>query len=440
MSATVSAFDAAPIATVGRGRQLLAGIICMVMIANLQYGWTLFVNPIEQKYHWGPAVIQVAFSIFVATETWLVPVEGWFVDRFGPRVVVASGGVLVGVAWYIDSIASSLEMFYVAAIVAGIGAGAVYGTCVGNALKWFPDRRGLTAGLTAAGFGAGAAATVVPIRAIIQTYGYESAFLWFGIGQGVVVVLLSMLLRAPKPGETPAAAVRLRQSARDYTPIEMLRSPVFYLLYLMFVMVSASGLIVIAEVAPIAKDFNLANQEVTVLFITATTLSAALVIDNILNGLARPFFGWVSDHIGRENTMAIVFTLGAVAYWSLGNLQHTPYTFIAAAGLVFFTWGEIFSLFPATCTDTYGAKYATTNAGLLYTAKGTSAWLVPLANILKSFTGTWHSVFLIAAIMNLIVAAAALVLLRPMRNRMMPRSGAPSPRAAQVAGQGAQKA
>jgi MFS transporter, OFA family, oxalate/formate antiporter len=201
---------------------------------------------------------------------------------------------------------------------------------------------------------------------------------------------------------------------------------VFYLLYVMFVMVSASGLIVIAEVAPIAKDFNLANQEVVLLFITATTLSAALVIDNILNGLARPFFGWVSDHIGRENTMAIVFTLGAGAYWALGNLQHTPYTFIAAAGLVFFTWGEIFSLFPATCTDTYGTKYATTNAGLLYTAKGTSAWLVPLANLLKSYTGTWHSVFVIASVMNLIVAITALALLRPLRNRMIPHRQASS--------------
>ena len=402
-----------------RWRQLIFGIICMVMIANLQYGWTLFVNPIDQKYHWGTAAIQVAFSIFVATETWLVPIEGWFVDRFGPRIVVAFGGILVAAAWYMDAIADSLEMLYAAAAVAGVGAGAVYGTCVGNALKWFPDRRGLTAGLTAAGFGAGAAATVVPIRAVIQTFGYEQAFLWFGVGQGAVVLLLAMFLRAPQPGETPPAAVRLRQSLRDYTPMEALRSPVFYLLYVMFVMVSASGLIVIAQIAPIAKDLKLADQEVVLVFITATTLSAALVIDNILNGLARPFFGWVSDIIGRENTMAIVFTVGAVAYWGLGNIAHTPLTFIALAGLVFFTWGEIFSLFPATCTDTYGAKYATTNAGLLYTAKGTSAWVVPLTSLLKDYTGNWHSVFIIAAAMNLIVAAAALFVLKPMRDRTM---------------------
>lgn len=177
--------------------QLLIGIVCMVMIANLQYGWTLFVGPIDQKYHWGRAAIQVAFTVFVLTETWLVPVEGWLVDRFGPKVVVLVGGVLVGVAWAINSAAGALWVLYVAAAIGGIGAGAVYGTCVGNALKWFPDRRGLAAGLTAAGFGAGSALTIIPIQGVIQSHGYESAFLWFGIGQGLVVIVLSLLLRAP---------------------------------------------------------------------------------------------------------------------------------------------------------------------------------------------------------------------------------------------------
>jgi len=402
-----------------RWGQLIFGIICMVMIANLQYGWTLFVNPIDQKYHWGTAAIQVAFSVFIATETWLVPIEGWFVDRFGPRIVVAFGGILVAIAWAIDANAASLGMLYVAAAISGVGAGAVYGTCVGNALKWFPDRRGLTAGLTAAGFGAGAAATVVPIRDVILAFGYQSAFLWFGLGQGLVILVLSQFLRAPEPGETPKPAVRLTQTSQNYTPIEVLKSPIFYLLYVMFVMVSASGLMATAQIAPIAKDFGLANQEVTIMFITATALSAALVVDNILNGLARPFFGWISDFIGRENTMAIVFTLGGFAYWGLGELGHSPYMFILMAGLVFFTWGEIFSLFPSTCTDTYGTRYATTNAGLLYTAKGTSAWVVPLASLLKNYSGHWHSVFVIATIMNFIVAALALFVLKPMRHRAL---------------------
>jgi OFA family oxalate/formate antiporter-like MFS transporter len=187
-----------------RWLQLTLGIVCMAMIANLQYGWTLFVNPIDAKYHWGRAAIQVAFSIFVLTETWLVPVEGWFVDRYGPKVVVLFGGVLVGVAWMLNSIASSLPMLYVAAAVGGIGAGAVYGTCIGNALKWFSDLRGLAAGLTAAGFGAGSALTVIPIQGMIASGGYETAFLHFGLGQGIVVCAISWFLRAPRAGEVDA--------------------------------------------------------------------------------------------------------------------------------------------------------------------------------------------------------------------------------------------
>ncbi|HUK10323.1 MAG TPA: oxalate/formate MFS antiporter [Stellaceae bacterium] len=402
-------------APAGRWLQLAAGVVCMVMVANLQYGWTYFVDPIDAEHHWGRTSIQIAFTIFIATETWLVPVEGWFVDRFGPRVVVVFGGVVVALGWTLNSIAASLPMLYLAAVLSGVGAGAVYGTCVGNALKWFPDRRGLAAGITAAGFGAGAAATVYPIITVIHTYGYEAAFLWFGLGQGLVILAMSQTLRAPDRGEAPKAAPRLTQSARDYTPIEMVQTSVFWVLYAMFVLVAASGLVVTAEVAPIAKDYKIADLPVNFLFISSTVLIMAGITDNILNGLARPFFGWVSDYIGRENTMAIVFTAGAGAYWVLGTLGTSPVTFILSAGLVFFTWGEIFSLFPATCTDSYGAKYATTNAGLLYTAKGTAAFVVPLANILKSYTGDWHIVFVLAMIANLAVAATALFVVKPMR-------------------------
>src|SRR3981081_2571498 len=197
-----------------RWLQLVIGIACMVLIANLQYGWTRFVLPIDAKYHWGHAAIQVAFSIFVLTETWLVPVEGWFVDRFGPKIVVLIGGILVGIAWAINAIADSLTILYIAAAIGGIGAGAVYGTCIGNALKWFPDRRGLCAGLTAAGFGAGSALTIVPSQQVIAGQGYEVAFLYFGIGQGIVVVVLSLLVAAARPGETPAPQAKLQQSLR----------------------------------------------------------------------------------------------------------------------------------------------------------------------------------------------------------------------------------
>jgi OFA family oxalate/formate antiporter-like MFS transporter len=395
--------------------QLVAGIICMVMIANLQYGWTLFVIPIDQKYQWGRAAIQVAFTIFVLTETWLVPIEGWLVDRYGPRIVVFVGGVLVAIAWALNSIADTLTMFYVAAAIGGIGAGAVYGTCIGNALKWFPDHRGLAAGLTAAGFGAGSALTIIPIQGMIQSLGFEATFLWFGLGQGVVVVLLSLLLRAPHAGEVPAST-RVRQSARDYTPIEMLSSPIFWVMYVMFVLVGAGGLMATAQLSPIADDFQVAKVPVTLLGLTLPALTFALSIDRVLNGLTRPFFGWVSDHIGRENTMFIAFGLEAVGIWALGAFGHDPVYFVILSGVVFFAWGEIYSLFPSTCTDVYGSRYATTNAGLLYTAKGTASLLVPFANVLAVASGGWHTVFVIAAVMNAVAAVMALAVLKPLRS------------------------
>ena len=394
--------------------QLVVGIICMVMIANLQYGWTLFVLPIDNKFHWGRPSIQVAFSIFVLFETWLVPVEGWLVDRFGPRIVVLVGGILVAIAWALNSVAGALTLLYVAAAIGGIGAGAVYGTCIGNALKWFPDRRGLAAGLTAAGFGAGSALTIIPIQGMIQRSGYEATFLWFGLGQGLVVVALSFLLKAPRPGEAPPST-RLRQSPRDYAPLEVLGSPIFWVMYVMFVLVGAGGLMATAQLAPIATDFQIAKIPVSLLGLTLPALTFALSIDRVLNGLTRPFFGWVSDHIGRENTMFISFGLEAVGIWALSQFGRDPALFVILSGVVFFAWGEIYSLFPSTCTDVYGVKYATTNAGLLYTAKGTAALLVPLANVLAAASGDWRAVFLVAALMNLAAAIMALAVLKPLR-------------------------
>src|SRR5947207_2509856 len=414
---TIDARAAAARPSPFRWLQLAFGIVCMVMIANLQYGWTLFVLPMDAKYHWGRAAIQVAFSIFVLTETWLVPVEGWFVDRFGPKLVVLIGGILVGIAWVLNAIAGSLVLLYAAAAIGGIGAGAVYGTCIGNALKWFPDRRGLCAGLTAAGFGAGSALTIIPIQQVIANAGYEAAFLWFGIGQGIVVVVVSVLLRAPVPGETPAPQARLQQTTRDYTPLEMVRSPIFWVMYAMFVLVGAGGLMATAQLAPIAKDFQIDGVPVSLIGITLPALTFALSIDRILNGVTRPFFGWVSDNIGRENTMLIAFGLEAIGIWALAQFGQDPVMFVLLSGLVFFAWGEIYSLFPSTCTDVYGVKYATTNAGLLYTAKGTASLLVPLGNVLAGATGSWHTVFVVAAVMNLAAALAAPFVLRPLRQR-----------------------
>jgi OFA family oxalate/formate antiporter-like MFS transporter len=403
-----------------RWGQLVFGIICMVMIANLQYGWTLFVGPIDQKYHWGRAAIQVAFTIFVLTETWLVPIEGYLIDKFGPRAMISASGVLVAIAWVINSVADSLFLLYVGAAIGGIGAGVIYGGSVGNALKWFPDRRGLAAGLTAAGFGAGSALTVSPIANMIASSGYQSAFFWFGLVQGIVVIVVALLLRAPEAGEVPASQV-LQQSRRDYQWTEVLRTTPFWVMYVMFVMVGAGGLMAIAQLAPIANDYKIANIPVSLVGITLPALTFALTIDRVLNGVCRPFFGWVSDHIGRENTMFIAFFAEGVGIYALLYFANNPVLFVILSGVVFFAWGEIYSLFPATCTDLYGRKYATTNYGMLYTAKGTASLLVPLANVLTSATGSWHAVFYVAAILNIIAAVMALVVLKPMRIKTLSR-------------------
>jgi OFA family oxalate/formate antiporter-like MFS transporter len=410
---------AAPAARANRWSQLWLGVVCMVLIANLQYGWTLFVNPMHNARGWSLGDIQLAFAIFIATETWLTPFAGWAVDYLGPRrgppLMIAIGAILVAFAWVLNAYAMSLTALYVGAAVSGTGAGAIYATCVGNAVKWFPDRRGLAVGLTAGGFGAGAALTVIPIRMMIEGLGYADTFFWFGLGQGAILLLIAPVMRAPMAGEIPAtAAPKVLQASKSSTPGEVLRSPIFWLLYVMLTAISASGLIVTAQIAPIAQDFGLSKE---ILMLGATVLSVALVVDSIMNGMARPFFGWVSDHIGRENTMAIAFTLGGFSYLLLGYFGNSPWAFVVCAALIFFTWGEIFSLFPSTCTDLFGSKYATTNAMLLYTAKGTSAWLVPLANISKASTGSWHTVFITAALVNFAVVLAALFVLKPARRR-----------------------
>jgi MFS transporter, OFA family, oxalate/formate antiporter len=400
-----------------RWLQLFIGVVCMVMIANLQYGWTLFVQPIDQKFGWGRPAIQVAFSIFVITEAWLVPLEGWFVDRFGPRVIVTAGGLLVAAAWVVNSLANSLPLLYLGAALGGIGVGCVYGTCVGNALKWFPDKRGLAAGITAAGFGVGSAFTIIPIQNIIHSAGYEAAFLWFGLGQGLIILALAPFLRMA-PHDMPAAT-QLIQTRYSHSPAETLRSPVFWVLYLMMALVSAGGLMATAQLAPIAHEFNVAGVPVSLLGLTLPALTFALTIDRVLNGITRPLFGWISDRIGRESTMFIAFSLEAIGILALGTFGRDPLLFVLLGGVVFFAWGEIYSLFPSTCTDCYGPRYATTNAGLLYTSKGVAGLLVPIGSLLVAETGNWHLLFTAAAAMNALAAVLAVVVLRPMRLALM---------------------
>jgi len=435
MAIAATAPDQSIASSATRWIQLVSVIICMVMIANLQYGWTLFVNPMKDAHsawsfdfllwHFDTlSAISLAFTIFIALETWLTPIQGWIVDNLGPqrgpKLMVAFGGIMVGIGWIINSYADSLTLLYLGAVVGGTGGGAVYATSVGQAVKWFPDRRGLAVGLTAAGYGAGSALSVIPIQHVIGLYGYQTAFLWFGILQGGIVFILAWFLRGPEAGETPVvAAPKVIQTTRSYTPGEVLKSPVFWLMYLMFVMVSGSGLMATAQVAPIARDFGVEN---VVLLFGATTLSVALIVDNICNGGARPLFGWVSDNIGREYTMAIAFSLGALAYWLLGSLGTAPWAFVVFAALIFLTWGEIFSLFPSTCTDTFGSKFATVNLSLLYTAKGASAFFPTVAGLIKAATGSWHMVFVAATVMNLVVVALALFVLKPLRQRVVAQS------------------
>jgi OFA family oxalate/formate antiporter-like MFS transporter len=411
--------QAPPAPSGSRWIQLICGIICMAMIANLQYGWTLFVDPIDAKYHWGRAAIQTAFTIFVATETWLVPIEAYFVDIYGPRVMVMFGGVLIALAWILNAYATSLIALYAGAVLAGMGAGAVYGTCVGNALKWFPDRRGLAAGATAAGFGAGAAITVVPIANVIVSYGYETAFFWFGIGQGVIVFLMSFVLRKPiGTGPVQKRKLKVQQAQIERTPAQAVRTPVFWVMYAMFVMVASGGLMTAAQIGPIAHDYKIANVPLNLLGLQMAALTLAISLDRVLDGFGRPFFGWVSDNIGRENTMCLAFTTAAVALTVLSTYGQDPWIFVLFTALFFAVFGEIYSLFPATCGDTFGSKYAATNAGLLYTAKGTAAFLVPLASIIAATYG-WSAVFMIVVGLNVTAALLAMFVLKPMRRALM---------------------
>lgn len=390
----------------------------MIMIANLQYGWSVFVSPLHQAHNWAVTAIQVAFTIFVALETWATPVNAWICDRigprFGPRVVMGAGGVLVAVGWILDSYTDSLTGLYIGGALTGFGAGAIYCVSVGTAVKWFPDRRGLATGLVAAGFGAGAALTIIPIKMYIASSGYAAAFLLFGLIQGGAVLIASQFIRHPNPGEVKVVVnAKTKQSARSYSSKEVLGSWVFWVLYVCDVLMCAGGLVVTANLVGIANSHSISNT----ILLGATTISMALVFSNVMNGVARPLFGWIADQIGLPKTMMIGFSLGAAAYFCLYLFGAIPAAFVLCTGLVFFCWGNIFSLFPAMCTNLFGTKYATTNASLLYTAKGAAALLVPLASIVTRITGSWDSVLLVATAINVIAVFAVWLVLGPAARR-----------------------
>jgi len=414
--------------------QLIIGIICMAMVANLQYGWTLFVGPINAAHpEWTKAAIQATFAMFIITETWLVPFEGMVVDKFGPRPVVAFGAILVAISWILNSQATSLNTFYVAAVCGGVGAGCVYGTCVGNALKWFPDKRGLAAGLTAAGFGAGAAITVIPISNMIRTDGYQAAFHFFGILQGVVVFILAMTLVRPVPPAGVKIQARQTLAKFNMTTGQMLKTPVFWLIYVLFVAVAMGGVMATAQLKPIGNDWGLSKNMVTLFGTTLPALTMALSIDSLCNGFTRPLCGFVSDRLGRENTMFIVFTGEAIALLGLYHFGHSVGAFMFFAAMIFACWGEIFSIFPAIAADTFGSKNATGNSGMLYTAKGTASLVVPWASWVASGGSShakvmsadhWGTVFYLAAGLSFGAAVIAKFVLQNYRKKFIEQGNA----------------
>jgi oxalate/formate antiporter len=399
--------------------QLLLGVIAMMAISSPQYVWTLFTGPLNKQLGTTLAELQWTVSLLVILQTWFSPFQAYLVDRFGPRLLISLGALLSGGSWVLASAASSLWMLYLTyGVIGGFGTGIIYVGIIGLMVRWFPDRRGLAAGLAAAGYGFGAFFTSFPIDSMIKSSGHEHTLLVWGIIQGVIGIAAAQGLRLPPDNAESAspapAAVGTQQSLRSYSPREMLKSPIFYLLFVMMSMMSTSGLMVVFNVGPFAKDFGVANAMV----LGMAALPLSLTLSRVTNGLTRPFFGWVSDHIGRESTMALAFSLEALAILVLFYFINQPALFVVLTGLVFFGWGEIFSLFPSTLTDTFGPKYAATNYGFLYIAQGVGSILAgPAAAYLKQATGSWTSVFIVVAILDIVTAFLAITALKAMRKR-----------------------
>jgi MFS transporter, OFA family, oxalate/formate antiporter len=409
-----------PKSQTNRWVQLLLGLVAMMAISSPQYVWTLFTGPINQKLGTTLAEIQVTFSLLIVLQTFFSPFQAYLVDRFGPKLLISVGAIMSGGSWVLSSYANSLTALYISyGVIGGFGTGIIYVGIIGLVVRWFPDRRGLATGLAAAGYGFGAFFTSFPIDNMIKSSGYERTLLVWGIIQAAIGVVAALGLRVPPEGYRPAGfnpdTVQLEmQSRRSYSPKEMLQSPIFYLLFIMMAMMSTSGLMVVSNVGPFANEYKVAQ----VLVFGMAALPLSLTLSRVTNGLTRPFFGWVSDRIGRESTMALAFSLEAIAILVLFAFIDNPAMFVVLTGLVFFGWGEIFSLFPSTLTDTFGPKFAATNYGFLYIAQGVgSIFGGPAAAFLKEQTGSWTTVFILVACLDALTALAAITLLRRMRRR-----------------------
>jgi OFA family oxalate/formate antiporter-like MFS transporter len=405
------------VALAGRWRQLVLGVIAMMAISSPQYVWTLFVKPLQATTGASLPAIQVTITILIVLQTWLSPLQGFLIERIGPRVLITIGAGLSGLSWLLAAQVTSLAGLYLTyGLFAGIGTGFVYIGVVGLMVQWFPDRRGFATGMVAAGYGFGAILTTFPINDMLASSGYQRTLIVFGIILGIVGMLAGWFLRPPAADAVLSAPVTPSASVVDTPPAAMLQMPIFWLLFIMMTMMSTGGLMVITQFATFSRDFGVAD----VVVLGFAALPLALTIDRITNGLTRPFFGWVSDRIGRENTMGIAFLLEAAAIFSMLYFRDNALVFVILSGVVFFGWGEIFSLFPSTLTDTFGTRHATTNYGFLYMAQGIGSVLGgPVAALIHDTAGSWLPVFGLIIVMDALTAILALFVLKPMRRRWL---------------------
>jgi OFA family oxalate/formate antiporter-like MFS transporter len=392
-----------------RWSRLVASTIAMIMIANLQYAWTFFVKPIMGATGWKLSEVQWGFTLFIAFETWMMPLSGWFMDRFGPRLFMSIAAILCGVGWAGLGYAKTLPELYVLYSMAGFGAAMVYCGSTTVGLKWFPDKLGFASGIIAAGFGAGAALFIILmtyiIRVEIRVDNYRAAFLYTGIAQAIVIFCAAQILINPKPddpeiaGKKPQSRFKLRSHAEQFTSWEMLQTPQFYALYAIMLMMGVGGLMATAQVSAVAGTLGIAKA----------VLASAVIINLLANGSGRIFWGWVSDQIGRERTMIVAFSIQALALLSVLRFgRNSPAGFITCLAIVFFTWGEIYSIFPAVSADFFGGRNASSNYSLLYSSKGMSAILAGgLAARMFEKTGTWTVVFYGSATLAFLAAIMA---------------------------------
>ncbi|WP_375461139.1 oxalate/formate MFS antiporter [uncultured Enterovirga sp.] len=400
--------------------QLGLALVVMMAISSPQYVWTLFTKPFGETTGASLPALQITFTLVIVLQTFFSPVQGYLIERFSAKLMIALGAALSGLGWVLSAYATSLFTLYMTyGLFCGIGTGIVYVGIIGLMVKWFPDRRGFAVGLVAAGYGMGAMLTSFPITSMLESSGYQRTLITFGIILGAVGFLAALGLRAPLAGEAPERSSLLPVAGRDTKPADMLRQPIFWLMFAMMTMMSTGGLMVVSNFANFARDFGVANA----LVFGLAALPLALTFDRIMNGFTRPFFGWVSDNIGRENTMTIAFILEGIAIGLLIYFRENPFMFVFLSGLVFFGWGEIFSLFPSTLTDTFGTEHATTNYGFLYIAQGIGSILGgPVAALLREVTGSWLPVFGIVIVLDILTGLLAYFVLKPSRAKLLART------------------